>query len=70
MLHNFLRCYICKNIKKVTLINDYIGFDVFFIFLLIIRTKESINFFIKINLINQFFKNHTHFLKENYNETY
>jgi len=27
MLHNFLWEYIYKNIQKVTLINDYIGFD-------------------------------------------
>ena len=29
MFHNFLWEYICKNIQKVALINDYIDFNVF-----------------------------------------
>jgi len=27
ILHNFLQGYICKNIQKVTLTNEWIGFD-------------------------------------------
>jgi len=34
MFHNFLRAYIYKNIQKVTLINDYIDFDVFYFYFL------------------------------------